>query len=281
MEPQVIIDQPIPLLGGSVIDASGQGSNPVLSGTPVPTTQLDKKFPPRVIARETISQSLNTKTKSILADYTFESLGAISIYSPIHPLAHISISGDGIIGVNANGDTTFAIDGATGDAIFAGELRSGTLITGEIVLGDGSIILDDMGLKSTTNFLNSITSHGVLQQFTTTSYVDLTNSAQTFTLERSTNIILFVKGEMYIAESAGNTGNAVLFIDIDGTIANNGAIFLFSGNSFRRTNTVTYLVTLAAGTHTIKLKARFETISAGAPVFNVNEFYFTRLHLGS
>ena len=78
-EPTTIIDQPTPLIDGSVTSPSGYATDQSSEVVIVPTTQVDQKFPPKVVAHETISQSLNTETKRILGSYSFEENGAISV----------------------------------------------------------------------------------------------------------------------------------------------------------------------------------------------------------
>lgn len=247
-----------------------------------PTVSKAKVFPIKRTAVELLSTALNTRSRKILQEFELQQSGGFQVGNFEEGLSgDLRITPGGLVARNIAGITTFAIDGDTGDAFFAGQLRSGTLITGELTIGDGSIVLDELGLRSTTAFLNSITTRGTPETFTTDSYVDNTGSSQTFILERSTNILLSVKAEMYITESAGNTGSAALYIDINGTISNNGIIFVGTGNNATHTYSVQYIVTLPAGTHTIKLKSRFEGPPTGSPVFNVSQFYFTRLHLGS
>ncbi len=144
MEPQVISDASIPLLNGGTINSTGSNSNPVTSNADaeVPTVHTDQEIPQAFIAQETIAQSLNTETKRILAEYEFESLGAFTVQSKTHPLAHISYSGDGIVAVNSAGDTTIAVDGETGDVTIIGTLQAGSIISGSVIVGDGSIVID-------------------------------------------------------------------------------------------------------------------------------------------
>lgn len=273
MEPQTIVDQPVPLLDGSSSLASGSNTNPVVtdSGATLPTTHVDQAFPPVVVARETLSQSLNTETKTILATYTFEQLGAIAIGIFKQGVSgEIDISPNGILSKNINGDTTFAIDGATGNALFSGTVTAA-----------GFNVIDSSGLISTLNFAASTTSHGVTQTFTTTSYVDLINSSQTFTLPRSALMLITVTLHMFLTESVGNKGDANVTIDIDGVVNNQGLAIIRSGNNFAHTYTLCYPVMLAAGNHTLKLKAKFDGISAGSPVLNVLEHYMTRIQFGN
>ena len=247
-----------------------------------PTTTKPIPLPKKKVAVELLSTALNTRSKKILQEFDLEQSGGIKVGNYEEGVSgDLRITPNGITARNVAGQTTFAIDGSTGDATFAGELRSGTLISGEIILGDGSIVLDDIGLVSTTNFLKSITSRGISQDFTTTSYVDLNSSSQTFTLLRSTLILFIVNIKMHLIESAGNTGDAVVFVDVDGNISNQGLVEIRSGHNSSATYGMTYPVELSAGEHTVKLKARLSGIYAGAPILRINEHYMSRIHLGS
>ena len=146
---------------------------------------------------------------------------------------------------------------------------------------NGNIIIDDEGLVSSTNFLNAVTSYGTGQSFTTTSYVDFTNCSRTITTTRNTMCLFSLVLPAYLVESVGNTGNAVVFIDINGVKENSGAIFLFSGNNARRTYGITYFKILPAGTHTVKVAGKMESISAGSPRLEISEYTFSHVLLGT
>lgn len=140
MQPETIVDQPLPLIDGAILASTGNNSNPVTSNADVevPTTQVDKSFPPALIAQETVSQSIDTATKRIKGTYTFESLGAISIGEFQQGISgEIKISPDGIEATNVNGDTTFTLDGSTGNATFKGTLEAQTIIA-----GDSAIVME-------------------------------------------------------------------------------------------------------------------------------------------
>lgn len=211
MEPETIIDQPIPLLGEGTNPSSGSNSAPsVGSSTPIPDIQADRKFVPKVIAVETIGQSINTQTRTILGQYTFESLGAISIGTYVNGVSgSIQISPDGVIATNSDGEVTFTLDGVTGDATFAGTIQSGSVISGDITVGganngsgqihvlDGSnieavlidkdgiviyngqlaiynaadsLVMDASGIVSSSNFTIHSASGGPFTTFSNTSY---------------------------------------------------------------------------------------------------------------
>lgn len=157
IEPQTIIDAAIPLLEGGFSNATGSNTNSVVSdsGAQVPQTNGNTTFPQAIIAQETISQSLNTETKAILAQYTFESLGAIKISSLTNPLANITISPNGIVATNASGVNTFTLSGIDGSGTFLGTLRAGTIIAGDnaIVMetasnGNGRIVFYNSGVPA-------------------------------------------------------------------------------------------------------------------------------------
>jgi hypothetical protein len=147
MEPQTIIDQEIPLLDGGFIETAGSASSGSDTSIQEPEKIADAKTPRRVLAEEALSSSLNTETKTILAEYTFESLGAISIGQYVNGVSGaIKISPDGIVGININGVTTFAIDGTTGDATFAGNISADQITAGTFTaamnVGSGGVIID-------------------------------------------------------------------------------------------------------------------------------------------
>lgn len=153
LTPEEIVDSSYPLLGGEIVPESGNSSNPTPSETRV-VTEIDKKFPPSIIAQETISQSLDTASRKIKGDYTFEEMGALEIKSSVHPLAGVAISPSGVVATDANGDETFALDAETGDATFRGTLQAQTVIGGgtTVIIEEGStggrIVLYNSGIPS-------------------------------------------------------------------------------------------------------------------------------------
>ena len=278
LTPQTIVDQPIPLLDGTQTDPSGTNSTgDSTSVVIVPTTQVDKTFPQKVVASETISQSLNTETKRITGEYSFEQLGAFVVYSIIHPLASIKISGDGIAATDANGNPTFTLDGETGDATFAGTVKAGNVE-----------VIDDTGLISLNNFaLNGVTSNGdnlaIPNQWT-----DIANLSITFTLVRSTHILLMAGGNFTFPKTDldGTTSGYILVgFNIDGTIyPTTGGYDAY--NEYKITNIIygfssfQYLTTLGAGNHTVKLDWKLVQ-NIGTPSANCINLYMNYLILGS
>lgn len=279
-EPEIIQDAPFPggIVTGLPSSQSSNGSNGEFS----PATTKEASFPQRRISTEVMSASLNTAALKILQNFTLQQSGGLQIGNFQEGISgDIRITPNGITARDIAGINSFALDAITGDAVFRGQIASGALVTGEILLGDGSVVIDDLGLRSTTNFLKSSTTHASTQQFTTTSYVDLTDQIQTFTLERTTVILVMATLNLYLTESAGNTGDACIAIEIDGVVDNQGLANIRSGNNYLQTYTLIYPATLNAGTHTIKLRGKFIGIYAGAPVLNSVESYMSRIHLGS
>lgn len=133
--PQEIVDQAIT----QDIEASGSDTTTKSYSTTqyTPVTEVDKKYPVKVIARELLSQTLDTISKKIRATYTFSKLGAIKAGEYVAGVSgEVALSPDGITAINKNGETTVSIDGTTGDAAFMGEIKGGSFSSsGDITVG--------------------------------------------------------------------------------------------------------------------------------------------------
>lgn len=140
--PEEIQTYPLPETMEEANDASTNFVGKTNAG---PSTDVNLMFPPRNVARETISETLNTKTMKILGTYTFGEVGAISIGVYENGVSgDIRITPNGITARDINGDTTFALDGTTGDAVFKGTVTAGSLVTGNVtVIGQGSFVVND------------------------------------------------------------------------------------------------------------------------------------------
>lgn len=122
--PEEILDTPLPgeenIALNSAI-ASQKGSNEIVG----PKTIKDSGIPRRVVSRETISASLNTKSKKILGEFQFTDSGALQIgkyTNGVH--GDIRISPTGITARDSAGNTSFNLDGETGDAQFRGTIEA-------------------------------------------------------------------------------------------------------------------------------------------------------------
>lgn len=140
--PEILPTTPLP----SIVEEEYEGSKNYI-GTRIiaPQRDVDVRFPQRPIARETINHTLNTKTKQILGEYTFGQVGAIAIGVYENGVTgDIRITPSGITARDINGNTTFSIDGSTGDAVFKGTVTAGALVTGSVTIqGEGAFVVND------------------------------------------------------------------------------------------------------------------------------------------
>ena len=250
--PEEITTEPFPAPGDELVNA---GSATVAAGkedqqlSPA-TTGVNKKFPERVIAHQTISESLNTKEKKILGNYQFGPQGAIQVGKYVSGTSgDIKITPDGVTARNSTGDTTFALDGTTGDATFKGTIEAADFI-----------IADENGLISVNNFpFGSV----AFSAFTTTSatYVDITDATiTTENFSRARNVLLLATTDIYgDRDGAGDyEGEADITFDIDGTDSYSMRMRQkdVAGESTADITTISmhYITSLSSGIHTIKLQ---------------------------
>lgn len=153
--PETIDDSPLP--GESnVIDfttpTSGSGENKTTGTTETP----DNRLPEKLIAVEVMGSALNTKAKKVLQEFNLEQRGGFQIgkYDPGNS-GDVRITPNGITARDSAGSSTFSLDGTTGSAVFAGELRSGSLITGDIVVGNNAVIISGDTDKPRMVFYNN------------------------------------------------------------------------------------------------------------------------------
>lgn len=137
--PETISDQPFPLNENEYLSVSQNTGGNTYSAKKVG----DSSFPRPKVAVELLSTSLNTRSKKILAEFEFTQYGAIQIgdYTDGES-GDIKISRNGIVARDSTGSTTFALDGTTGDATFAGTIQTGALVAGIVVVGDNGVTLD-------------------------------------------------------------------------------------------------------------------------------------------
>jgi len=138
--PETIDDSPYPNEEAEGnYSASESSKNEIFT----PSKIKNQGFPARRVSHEVIGAAINTKSKKILATFEFTESGAIQVGKYINGVSgEIKISPSGIVARNTAGNTTFAIDGETGDAIFTGIVQTGTLISGIVIVGDNNIRID-------------------------------------------------------------------------------------------------------------------------------------------
>lgn len=149
-----------------------------------------------------------------------------------------------------------------------------------IVIKDSTntTMLDATGLVSTVSFVNSGTTNSSLIT-TSTSFSDLSGSDITFTLIRSAVVLITASTEIFLTESVGNTGDGRVAIFVD-SVEQTPGININSGNNASRTSSLTLVRTLSAGSHTIKLRGKIVTVSAGTPQLTANAAALSYISLG-
>lgn len=132
-------DTPFPDQVSSTQDTTQTTANGVYS----PQVTKANPMPAKRIAQEVISKSLNTSTRKILSEFTFTPSGALQIGNYEDGQAgDIRISPGGIVARNRSGESTFTLDGDTGDATFKGTIQAGAVVAGAVQVGDEKILID-------------------------------------------------------------------------------------------------------------------------------------------
>jgi hypothetical protein len=166
--PTAISDVSFP---GAATDTTPQsGSQGGISADTVldPNAINSGEFPYKKISDEVLSSSLDTQSKRILGSYSFGSMGAIKIGDYVSGSSgDLRLTPDGLTARNSSGETTFSIDGVTGNATFAGTLAAGVVVAvGALVVGSNVGI----GTAQTAGQVTTIVGNTI-----TTSYVNALN----------------------------------------------------------------------------------------------------------
>lgn len=139
-EPEIVAEVPYPTQDQAVIATTNTSSNP--AGTYTPTTVKDKALPKKRAAVELISQVLNTRSRKVLQEFDLQQSGGFKIGEFQQGVSgDVKISPNGLVGRNNAGLTTFALD-TDGNLVLVGEIRSGSLITGDVIVGDNRIRIE-------------------------------------------------------------------------------------------------------------------------------------------
>ncbi|MHA1400150.1 MAG: hypothetical protein ACTSQE_07360 [Candidatus Heimdallarchaeaceae archaeon] len=142
LTPETIQEQPLPTttVSGTIAQYEDKSTKSVF----VPDGQKDITYPTQTIANNVIADSIDSQSRRILADYEFGQYGGIQVGKYVNGSSgDIRISPNGMLGRNSDGDTTFSIDGTTGDASFAGTISAGSVIAGKTEIGDdGNVYID-------------------------------------------------------------------------------------------------------------------------------------------
>jgi hypothetical protein len=150
--PQTIDDQPFPQADGESLAVSQSSTEKVYS----PQTIQEQPLPRRTIAREVISQVLNTKARKITGELQYTEQGATQIGKYVPGVSgDMRLSKTGMVVRNTSGENTITMDAETGDVTIKGTLQAGTIIgAGEDVViedsseGNGRFVLYNSGTPS-------------------------------------------------------------------------------------------------------------------------------------
>jgi len=141
--PEVIDENPFPI-AEPVFETESES---VVGGEYKPTTTKEKNFPRKRIAVELLSSVLNTRSRRILEEFQLQQSGGFKIGDFKEGISgDLRITPNGITARDLAGLITFALNGTTGDAVFKGEIRAGTLVGGEVsVIGGNFVVYDGNG----------------------------------------------------------------------------------------------------------------------------------------
>lgn len=284
-KPEEIADQPLPNEQDEGTPASSQSQ-----GSEVYTQKVirDKPIKKKVVAQETISQSINTKSKKITGEYQFTQQGAIKVGEFTEGVSgEIKISPTGLVARNKAGNVTIAIDGETGDVSIIGAFTGGSININNnfSVDSEGNAVANSIALSN--NFSSAFTA-ALNQIFNSSSDNTVTNSTSTFTLERDTLILIVVNATGYV-EAPSELGAwgaiGILKLKIDNvderrSIISGGSTGTDINGSTGHTGMGTnFFGVLPAGEHTITLTGSVD--SAQSANFVVYNYAMSVVSLGS
>lgn len=136
--PTIEEDKPFPQETTTTQYSSGGESG----DTYTPKEIKENVFPGKKIAFELMAQALNTKSKKILQEFQFAQQGSIQVGSYVDGTSgDIRISPNGITARDTAGETTFNLDGLTGDATFKGTIQAGAVVAGDVVVGNNTWVI--------------------------------------------------------------------------------------------------------------------------------------------
>lgn len=131
LAPQVISNQPIPILDTTVDD---QNETAVTTNMPQavsadavqPATITDTAIATPPVASDVVGTSLDTQQRLILGEYSFGNVGAMQVGTFEQGVSgYVRLSPTGILAVDDENNTTFSVDATTGQAYFSGGVQIG------------------------------------------------------------------------------------------------------------------------------------------------------------
>ena len=240
--PEVIPDAGFPLEGTptTAITSSTQQTTNQTYGA---KEMAEQGFPLKMVAKEVLSSAINTITKKITKAFEFTKSGALQIGEYINGVSgDIRISPDGITARNNAGNTTFSIDGDTGDAIFTGDVRASTFTSDYFNVDNrGNVVATSLAFANIEDAAQ--TDIATYQTFVPSTYVGASPTAANYqlvdnlelniNLPRTTNVGFYLNLECVVAQPAGVTYNSykleafawlVEIVEATGTWATSGGL---------------------------------------------------------
>src|SRR3990167_7113097 len=124
------------------------GVDPIFLGqsspkdTFAPTVSKDTKIRTKRTAVELLSTALNTRSRKVLQEFELQQSGGFQIGNFQEGLSgDVRITPNGLTGRNIAGLVTFALD-TDGNLALVGELRAGSTVTGQVIVGNNRVIID-------------------------------------------------------------------------------------------------------------------------------------------
>lgn len=131
--PEVIEENPFPgenqppmesASASATVSTPKGGGESIAKGKPA----TKGKWPQSIIAHDTISRNLNTRSRKIMGEFELVDSGGLRVGKYANGVSgELILTPAGITARNMEGDTTFAIDGTTGNVVFAGEIQGGSI----------------------------------------------------------------------------------------------------------------------------------------------------------
>jgi hypothetical protein len=175
------------------------------------------------------------------------------------------------LGGTANGNGVMQVLNSSGGTVVTVNNSGVSVTNGNISIQDssGTTILDATGLVSTANFAADSVTAGTSTNTTSTSYVDIGSSSISFTLSRQSRVLVIYSVKLGNSAAGSNGDNTIVCLNVDGsddqgpTITGTGTPW--SGGLILTTSAVSTIQTLAAGSHTLKL--RVKSTDSGATAY--------------
>ncbi len=204
-----------------------------------------------------------------------------------------AVGGTLVLGGSGNASGVFSLKDSSGVEKIAMDNTGMTINSGKITLKNASevSVIDSSGLVSNNdaNFENQFTGAGNNQNITSTTLVDVTNGVLTSSnFARTKRVLVFYSLIAWIDGVSGTpwagTATATMRIDSDDYASGANQRVIFEANdttlgNMRETLSDTFVISLAAGTHTFQLRAMLGYLSNSKLI--INSFNMGYLVLGS